>query len=81
MEIVEYVPARYDGSRKTFPFSGRHIPLGARMIAIVEAYDSMTTDHVYRPALSRERAIAELFACSGTQFDPAVVAAYLGASE
>jgi diguanylate cyclase (GGDEF)-like protein len=53
--------------------SGQHIPLGARMIAIVEAFDAMTTDHVYRPARSHERAMAELFECSGTQFDPELV--------
>ena len=52
---------------------GRQIPLGARMIAIVEAFDAMTTDHVYRPARSQERAMAELFECSGTQFDPELV--------
>ena len=43
------------------------------MIAIVEAFDAMTTDHVYRPARSQERAMAELFECSGTQFDPDLV--------
>ena len=43
------------------------------MIAIVEAFDAMTTDHVYRPACSQERAMAELFECSGTQFDPELV--------
>ncbi len=47
--------------------------LGSRMIAIVDAYDSMTTDRVYRPAMSVERATAELFACAGTQFDPELV--------
>ena len=52
---------------------GGQIPLGARMIAIVEAFDAMTTDHVYRPARSQERAMAELFECSGTQFDPELV--------
>ena len=95
LEIVENVPAWYDGSRqigkgdnphlperpeggpaqmRTVPFSGgRQIPLGARMIAIAEAFDAMTTDHVYRPARSQERAMAELFECSGTQFDPELV--------
>lgn len=70
LKIVEYVPAWYDGSRTDFSLRGRQIPLGARMIAIVEAFDAMTTDHVYRPARSRERAMAELCECSGTQFDP-----------
>jgi len=43
------------------------------MIAIVEAFDAMTTDLVYRPARSHERAVAELFECAGTQFDPELV--------
>ena len=73
LEIVEHVPAWYDGSRKDYPLRGRRIPLGARMITIVEAFDAMTTDHVFRPARSQERAMAELFECSGTQFDPKLV--------
>ena len=43
------------------------------MIAIVEAFDAMTTDHVYRRAMSHERAMAELFDCAETQFDPDLV--------
>jgi diguanylate cyclase (GGDEF)-like protein/PAS domain S-box-containing protein len=74
LEIVEYVAARFDGSREDLPRSGKDIPLGARMIAIAEAFDAMTTDHVYRPAMSLERAMAELFACAGSQFDPELVA-------
>ncbi len=60
------------GSKATTNDEGQ-LPLGARMIAITDAYDSMTTDCVYRPAMSVERATAELFACAGTQFDPDLV--------
>lgn len=49
---------------------GLDIPLGSRMIAIAGAFDAMTTDSVYRRALSRESALGELFGGSGTQFDP-----------
>jgi len=73
LEIVANVGAWYDGSRKGFARHGAQIPLGARMIAIAEAFDSMTTDHVYRPAMSQERALAELFDCAGSQFDPELV--------
>ncbi len=73
LDIVEHVPAWYDDSRPGFRLAGPDLPLGARMIAIVEAFDSMTTDHVYRPAMSHERAMTELFDCAGTQFDPELV--------
>ena len=73
LKIVENVAAWYDGARKGFALRGEEIPLASRMIAIVEAFDAMTTDHVYRAAMSQERAMAELFRCSGTQFDPKLV--------
>jgi len=76
LEIVENMPAWYDCSRSGFAASGLRIPLGARMIAIAEAFDAMTTDHVYRPAFSQERAMGELFACSGKQFDPELVSRF-----
>lgn len=46
------------------------------MVAIVDAYDAMTTDHVYRRAMPKERAVAELYACAGSQFDPELVAEF-----
>jgi diguanylate cyclase (GGDEF)-like protein len=73
--IVENVATWYDGSRgspASCP-SGEQIPLAARMIAVAEAFDAMTTDRVYRPAMSQERAMAELFRCAGSQFDPILV--------
>ena len=73
LEIVENISAWYDGSRQDFSHGGQQIPLGARMIAIVEAFDAITTDHIYRPARSQERAMAELFECAGRQFDPELV--------
>ena len=51
----------------------REPPLAARMIAIVDAFDSMTSEQVFRRALSRERAMAELFESAGTQFDAELV--------
>ena len=70
LDIIRYSSAWFDGRRRTFSKQGKDIPLGARIVAIMDAYDSMTTDHVYRPARSRERALAELFEAAGTQFDP-----------
>ncbi|HLA84965.1 MAG TPA: diguanylate cyclase, partial [Thermoguttaceae bacterium] len=73
LSIVENVSARYDGSRPGYDVSGKNIPLGARIIAVVESFDAMTNERVFRPAASRESAIAELFACAGGQFDPELV--------
>ncbi len=76
LEIIEHGGAWYDGSRNGFRLRGRQIPLGARMIAVAEAFDAMVTDHVYRPAMSHERAMTELFDCAGTQFDPELVSRF-----
>ncbi len=73
IEIVRYSGARFDGQAPNQQVAGDSIPLAARILAIVDAFDSMTTDHVYRPARSRERAIAELYRCAGTQFDAQLV--------
>ena len=73
LENIHYAPAWFDGRKHGFDRKGEQLPLGARIISIVDAFDSMTTDHVYRRALSRERAVAELFACRGSQFDPHLV--------
>jgi len=73
IDVVRYASARFDGQAPGQQVSGTDIPIGARMLSIVDAFDSMTTDHVYRPARSRERAIAELYRCAGTQFDPQLV--------
>ena len=73
LDNIRYAPAWFDGSRPGFRRVGTGIPLGSRMIAIADAFDSMTTDHLYRKALSRERAIGELCHFAGTQFDPELV--------
>src|SRR5205823_1259313 len=73
LDIVRGARDRFDGAVSSANRSGAGIPLPARMLSIVDAFDSMTTDHVYRPARSRERALAELFQCAGGQFDPELV--------
>ncbi len=67
----------YDGSGYPYGLSGDAIPLGARILAVVDAFGAMTTDRVYRPALSFRDAIAELRRCAGTDFDPKVVDVFL----
>ena len=73
IEIVHYSRSWYGGTGRPQDRLGDELPLGARMLSIVDAFDSMTTDQLYRPARSRERALAELYECAGTQFDPELV--------
>lgn len=67
---------RYDGRGYPAGLSGERIPLAARLIAVADAYDSLTSDRTYRKACSREQGLAELQCASGTQFDPQVVNAF-----
>ena len=75
--IVRHHQERYDGSGYPDGLSGEEIPLGARIIAVVDAYGAMTEDRVYRKALGHHRAIEELKRCAGTQFDPMIVEAFI----
>ena len=77
-EWVLHHHERWDGNGYPDGIAGEEIPLPARILSAAEAFDAMTSDHVYRPALSREHALAELERCSGTQFDPHVVAELRG---
>ncbi len=64
---------RWDGGGYPGGLQGEEIPLGARIVFVASAFDAMTSDVVYRPALTREEALREVRAGAGTQFDPAVV--------
>jgi len=66
---------RWDGTGYPDRLPGPEIPLGARIIFVVDAFDAMTSDRVYRGRLTQDHALAELERCAGTQFDPNVVAA------
>src|SRR5436190_4678605 len=76
-EIVLHHHERWDGAGYPSGLRGENTPLGARIIFVVDAYDAMTSDRVYRPRLSHEEALAELRRCSGTQFDPLIVDAFI----
>lgn len=71
--LVRSSHERFDGSGYPDHLVGESIPLGARVIAVCDAWDAMTTDRPYRRAMEHAEALAELERCSGTQFDPAVV--------
>ena len=68
---------RPDGEGYPRGLSGDEIPLEARILAVADAYEAMTADRVYRPALGSAVACEELRRCTGTQFDATVVAALL----
>ena len=74
-EIVRSCHERWDGRGYPDGLAGEQIPLAARIVFCCDAFNAMTTDRPYRKAMSRDDAIAELRANSGTQFDPTVVVA------
>jgi two-component system cell cycle response regulator len=70
---------RPDGKGYPRGLSADEIPLEARVLAVADAYEAMTSGRVYRAAIARQSARAELLRCAGGQFDPRVVAAFLAA--
>jgi HD-GYP domain-containing protein (c-di-GMP phosphodiesterase class II) len=75
-EIVAAHHERWDGSGYPKGLRGEEIPLPARIFAIVDAYDAMTSDRPYRRAMAVADALAELERCAGSQFDPELVRAF-----
>jgi diguanylate cyclase (GGDEF)-like protein len=70
---------RWDGRGYPDGLAGEHIPLGARIVAVCDAFDAMVADRPYRAGMPPEDALAELARCAGGQFDPAVVEAFAAA--
>ncbi|HZS77977.1 MAG TPA: amino acid permease [Ktedonobacteraceae bacterium] len=70
---------RWDGTGYPYGLAGTDIPLGARILTVVDAFDAMTSQRPYRKPMPIEAARTELQRCSGTQFDPEVVNAFLAA--
>ena len=67
----------WDGSGYPAGMHGRWIPLEARLLAVADAFDAMTSLRPYRHALTPARALREIDACSGTQFDPSLAALFV----
>ncbi|GAW93053.1 metal dependent phosphohydrolase [Calderihabitans maritimus] len=74
---VKHHHERYDGTGYPDGLKGEEIPLFARIVAVADAYDAMTSDRVYRKALSSREALAEMKRNIGSQFDPEVVDVFL----
>jgi diguanylate cyclase (GGDEF)-like protein len=68
---------RWDGQGYPYGLAQQEIPLGARILSVVDSYDAMTSTRPYREACSAAQALAELQRCAGSQYDPRVVDAFL----
>jgi len=77
VEIIDHHHDHYDGSGLHQAVAGETIPLGARILAVADAFDAMTSERAYRSAMTLPEATREIKRCAGTQFDPAVVKAFL----
>ena len=76
-EDIRHHHERWDGNGYPDGLSCESIPLLSRVIAVVDAFDAMTNDRSYRPAMSVSSAMAELKRCAGSQFDPYIVSEFL----
>lgn len=79
LEMIKHHHERFDGKGYPDGLSGHDIPLGARIIAVAETFDILVSDVPWRDALSLDLALDELRDSAGSQFDPVVVEAFLGA--
>jgi putative two-component system response regulator len=77
LKAVRHHHERYDGRGYPDGLSGKQIPLGARILAVADTYDAMTSERPYREAMSAEATYTEIERGKGTQFDPEVVDAFL----
>jgi two-component system, cell cycle response regulator len=75
--LVRASHERWDGAGYPDALVGEEIPLGARLVAVCDAFRAMTTDRPHRPRMSAVAALTELQRCAGTQFDPGVVDAFV----
>jgi len=77
LAAVQYHHEHYDGTGYPTGLKGDNIPLDARIMAVADAFDAMTSERPYRHQKTREQALAELQHEAGTQFDPAIVKVFV----
>jgi ribonuclease P protein subunit RPR2 len=77
VELIRHHHERFDGSGYPDGLRGDDIPLSARIFAVADSFDAMTSDRPYRGSMGIERALGEIRAGSGTQFDPEVVGVFV----
>lgn len=77
LDMVRFHHERYDGKGYPYGLKGKHIPIAARIMAIADSFDAMTSKRVYNDARSLEFAVNEIAANKGTQFDPDVADVFL----
>jgi two-component system cell cycle response regulator len=75
-KLVRWSHERYDGTGYPDRLASAQIPLGAKIVAVCDAFNAMTSERPYSPAMSIDEALAELQRCAGSQFDPIVVDAF-----
>jgi HD-GYP domain-containing protein (c-di-GMP phosphodiesterase class II) len=80
LEIPLYHHEHWDGSGYPYGLSGEHIPLSARIFAVVDVYDALTSDRPYRTAWSKEQTLEYMKSQSGKYFDSLILQAFLGMS-
>lgn len=81
VEVVKQHHERADGKGYPEGLKGKEIKMGARIMAVADSFDAMTSERPYRPAMRREQAIDEIKRCAGIMYDPEVVQAFLRAVE
>ena len=76
VEIIKYHHEKYDGTGYPYGTKGEDIPIGSRIIAVGDAFDSIISNRIYRNKIGFNEALEEIKKASGTQFDPVVVKAF-----
>lgn len=76
VEIIKFHHEKYDGTGYPFGISGEDIPIGSRIIAVADAFDSIISNRIYRNKVELDEALSKIRENSGTHFDPVVVKAF-----